>query len=353
MADPRFFNRAGPFTLAHLAAHAGAELAPDVDPARVVIDVAPLDAADADHLSFLDNKKYVDAFRASRAGAAVVHPALAHAAPSGMALLLSRTPYKAYALCAQLFYPRALPTGGVSPRAHVDPTAILGEGCEVAPGAVIEAHAEIGPRARIGANAVIGAHVVIGADSVVGPNATVTHSLVGSRVTIYPGACIGQDGFGFAMDLKGHVRVPQLGRVIIEDDVEIGANVTIDRGAGPDTLIGRGAMIDNLVQIGHNVELGAGCVIVAQSGISGSTKLDHHVVLAAQAGLTGHLKIGAGARIAAQSGVMRDVEPGGEVGGSPAVPMRQWLRQSALLARQAQGRGVPTKGAPQAESGQD
>lgn len=338
MADPRFFTRAGPYTLAQLAAHSGAELGPGADPEQSVVDVAPLDAADRSQLSFLDNKKYLPAFKASAAGAAVVHPSLAEQAPAGMALLLSRTPYKAYALCAQLFYPRQALSGLVSPAAHIDPSASLGAGCEVGPGAVIEAHAQIGARCRIGANAVIGRHVVIGDDCVIGANATLSHSLIGARVTIYPGACLGQDGFGFAMDPRGHVRVPQLGRVVVEDDVEIGANVTIDRGAGPDTVIGRGTMIDNLVQIGHNVHLGAGCVIVAQSGISGSTRLENHVVLAAQAGLTGHLKIGAGARIAAQSGVMRDIEPGGEVGGSPAVPMRQWLRQTAMLARLVQSK---------------
>ncbi|MDE1147731.1 MAG: UDP-3-O-(3-hydroxymyristoyl)glucosamine N-acyltransferase [Azospirillaceae bacterium] len=338
MADPRFFNRAGPFTLADLARISGAEVAPGSDETRVLSDVAALDAADASQLSFLDNKKYVGAFAATQAGAVVVHPALAAKAPAGTALLLSRNPYKAYALCAQAFYPATVPSGAVSAGAHVHPTAQIGEGTDIAAGAVVEEGAVIGAGCRIAANATIGARVVVGDGSVIGANVSLTHCIVGSRVTIYPGARIGQDGFGFAMDLAGHVRVPQLGRVIIEDDVEIGANATVDRGAGPDTVIGRGCMIDNLVQIGHNVQLGAGCVIVAQAGISGSTRLDHHVVLAAQAGVTGHLKIGAGAQIAAQSGVMRDVEPGEKVGGSPAVPMRQWLRQVAALGRLVRGK---------------
>lgn len=339
MADPRFFRRTGPFRLAELARISGAELASGADPERLVHDVAPLQEAGPDQLSFLDNRRYVAAFTASKAGVCVVHPALADKAPAGMDLLLTKKPYKGYALCAQAFYPAPRPEGGISPGAHVHPTAVVGEGTEVAPGAVVEAGARIGARCRIGANTVVGRNVEVGDDTVVGPCASLSHCLIGSRVVIYPGARIGQDGFGFAMDLAGHVRVPQLGRVIIEDDVEVGANVTIDRGAGPDTVIGRGSMIDNLVQIGHNVTLGPGCVVVAQAGISGSTRLDHHVVLAAQAGITGHLQIGAGARIAAQSGVMRDVPPGAEVGGSPAVPMRQWLRQVAALGRLVRGKG--------------
>ncbi|MFC7332075.1 UDP-3-O-(3-hydroxymyristoyl)glucosamine N-acyltransferase [Rhodocista pekingensis] len=344
MADPRFFRRAGPFSLAQLADLSGAEIAPGADPALLLHDVAPLDSAGPEQLSFLDNRKYADAFARTGAGACVVHPDLAGRAPTGTALLLSRKPYRAYALCAQAFYPAPAAEGGVSPGAHLHPTARVGEGTEVAPGAVIEVGAEIGNGCRIGPNAVIGRNVRIGDGTTVGACASLSHCEIGNRVVIYPGVRIGQDGFGFAMDAAGHVRVPQLGRVLVEDDVEIGANVTIDRGAGPDTVISRGCMIDNLVQIGHNVHLGPGCVVVAQAGISGSTKLDHHVILAAQAGITGHLKIGAGARIAAQSGVMRDVAPGEQVGGSPAVPMRQWLRQVAMLGRLVRGRGDEDNG---------
>lgn len=338
MADPRFFDRAGPFTLAALAALCGAEVAPGADPDLLLQDVAPLDAAGPGQLSFLDNRKYVDAFSVSKAAACVVHPALAARAPAGMALLLSRKPYRSYALCAQAFYPLPKASGVISPAAHIDPTARLGEGVEISAGVVVEEGAVIGDRVRIAPNAVIGRNVEIGADTIIGACASLSHCFIGARVMIYPGARIGQDGFGFAMDLDRHVRVPQLGRVIVEDDVEVGANVTIDRGAGPDTVIGRGCMIDNLVQIGHNVTLGAGCVIVAQAGISGSTKFGHHAVLAAQSGVAGHLTIGAGARIAACTGVMRDVEPGAEVCGTPAMPKRQYFRQVAILARLARGK---------------
>jgi UDP-3-O-[3-hydroxymyristoyl] glucosamine N-acyltransferase len=344
MADPRFFKVAGPFTVGDLAAITAATPAEGTDLERLVHDVAPLDVAGPEHLSFLDNRKYVDAFAASRAGVCLVHPDLAGRAPAGMAILVSRTPYKAYALAAQAFYPAPAPSAGIHPSAIVDATAEIGEGCEIGAGAVIGAGVSLGPGCRVEPNAVIGENVRIGAGSRIGACASLSHCLIGERVVIYPGARIGQDGFGFAMDASGHVRVPQLGRVIVEDDVEIGANTTIDRGAGPDTVIGRGSMIDNLVQIGHNVTLGPGCVVVAQAGISGSSKLGHHAVLAAQAGVAGHLTIGPGARIAAQSGVMKDVAAGEEVCGAPAVPIRQFFRQVATLTRLSRtGRGVRDK----------
>lgn len=340
MADPRFFAKAGPFTLAEIARRAGAELAAGVDGAMPVVDVAPLDRAGADHLSFLDNKKYLQAFGVSKAGACIVHPALADKAPAGMALLLSLDPYRSYAKAASAFYPAPRPEPGVGAGAVVDPSARLGAGVRVDSGAVVGAGAEIGPGSWIGANAVIGPGVVLGADCTVGPLASISHAIIGARVNIYPGVRIGQDGFGFAMGPGGHLKVPQLGRVVVEDDVEIGANATIDRGAGPDTVIGAGSKIDNLVQIGHNVQLGRGCVIVSQVGISGSTKLGDFVIAAGQAGITGHLSIGSGAKIAAQSGVMRDIAPGEQVGGSPATGFHDWLRQSATLSQLARKKGT-------------
>jgi len=343
MPDPRFFTVAGPFTLKHLAAVTGAELAPDVEPALMIRNVAPLERAGPTEISFLDNKKYLEAFSTSQAGACFVHPDWAPRAPSGMALLVTRTPYKAYALAAQAFYPKPAPRPGTAATAVVDPTAQIGAGTEIAAGVVVGAGVQIGRRCRIAPNAVIDDRVRIGDDTVIGACASLSHCVIGHRVTLYPGVRIGQDGFGFAMDPAGYVRVPQLGRVIVEDDVEIGANTTIDRGAGPDTVIGRGSMIDNLVQIGHNVQLGAGCVVVAQAGISGSTRLGHHVVLAAQAGIAGHLTLGAGARVAAKSGVMRDVPAGEEVCGSPALPIKQFFRQVATVARLSRGTGVRAK----------
>ncbi|NQV21472.1 MAG: UDP-3-O-(3-hydroxymyristoyl)glucosamine N-acyltransferase, partial [Rhodospirillales bacterium] len=223
--------------------------------------------------------------------------------------------------------------------AHINPNASLGEDCTVDAGAVIENGAVLGPRCTIRANAVVGAHCELGTDVQLGPGATVQYSLIGDRVTIHAGARIGEDGFGFAPDASGHVKIPQLGRVIIGDDVEIGANSTIDRGSAGDTIIGPGCWIDNLVQIAHNVELGRGCILAAMVGISGSTKFGDFVIAGGQAGITGHLNIGTGAQIAAQSGVMRDVAQGVIMGGSPAVPIRQYHKQTTILGQLAETKG--------------
>lgn len=335
MADPRFFSCAGPLTLRQIADIAKAELSRCADGNRRIRDVAPLDRAEADEISFLDNKNYVDAFAASKAGACIVHPDLASRAPEGMVLLVTDEPYRAYARLAQAFYPMAAVAETIHPSAHVDPTARLGAGCRVDAGVVIAGDVELGARCHIGANTVIAEGVVIGDDARIGANVTVQFSRIGARAIIHPGVRIGQDGFGFAParppGSPDHLKIPQLGRVLIGDDVEIGANTTIDRGTGPDTMIGDGCKIDNLVQVGHNVQMGKGCFVVSQAGISGSTKLGSYVVLGGQVGIAGHLTIGDGARMAAQSGVMRDIDPGITVAGSPAIAAKEFWRQVARL----------------------
>ena len=339
MADRRFFTVAGPFTVAQLAARTGATIAGAGRSDRILTDVAPLDTAGPDHVTFFDNAKYLEAFRGTGAGAAFVHPGRAEAAPKTLTLLLTPAPYRAYAMAAQAFYPDPSPVPGIAPGAVVDSTARLGPDCAVEPNAVIGARVETGRACLIGANAVIGPGCVLGDEVRVGANATLSHCIVGSRVRIYPGARVGQDGFGFSPNGARPIKVPQLGRVIIGDDVEVGANTTIDRGAGPDTVIGAGTMIDNLVQIGHNVQVGRGCVLVAQMGIAGSTQLGDFVMVGGQAAVTGHLTIGEGARIAGQSGVIRDVAPGEAVMGTPAVPIREHHRQVLLLRRLARSKG--------------
>lgn len=344
MADPRFFPGIGPMTLAAIAEVAGARVAPGSDPALSFASIATLDDAGPSDISFLENRRYIPAFRASRAGACIVHPRLAGVAPAGMALVLCEEPYRGYARVAAALHPEPAEEPGIHPSATVGSGCSIGEGASVAAGAVIGAGATIGPRASIGANSVIGPGVSIGADTRVGANATISHAIVGERVRVFPGARIGQDGFGYALGPAGHVKVPQLGRVVIGDGVEIGANTTIDRGSVGDTVIGHGTVIDNLVQIAHNVRIGRGCVIVGQAGISGSTRLDDFVVVGGQVGIAGHLHLASGAQVAAKSGVHRDVRPGEVVGGYPAVPIREFRRIAGAVRRLARRGGGEAEG---------
>jgi len=338
MADPRFFKKAESISVQALADLSGSKIAGKGDVDHLIEDVAPLDKADAAHVSFLDNTRYVSQFENSKAGACFVHEQFESRAPEGMIALVSDNPYKAYALAAQYFYPADMPEAVIEDGAFVADDAQIGEGCRIESGAVIKSGVQLGKGCWIEGGAVIAENVVLGDNVRVGSNATLSHTLIGNNVRLYPGVRIGQDGFGFAIDPAGYVKVPQLGRVVIEDHVEIGANTTIDRGAGPDTVIGQGTWIDNLVQIGHNVRIGKGCVIVAQVGISGSTVLEDYVMVGGQAGLAGHLHIGSGARVAAQSGVMRDIPAGEEQMGYPALPMRQFMRQVATLNRLGKGK---------------
>lgn len=349
--DPRFFARSGPHALAALVAAAGGDAAAEGE--LVLHGVAPLQSATPETVSFLDNRRYLDALKATRAGAVLVHPALAQHVPAGTVAIRTTQPYLAWAHVAALFHPTAPARPGVHPAAVVDPSARVDPSAEIGPLAVIEAGAEIGPRCRIGPHAVIGHGVVLGPDCRVGAGASVSHALLGARVYLYPGCRVGQDGFGFAPGPAGFTTVPQLGRVLIGDDVEVGANSTIDRGSSQDTVIGAGSRIDNLVQIGHNVRLGRCCVIVAQAGISGSTVLGDFVQLGGQAGLTGHLSVGDGARIGAQAGVMGDVPAKADVVGSPAVPARQFFRDYATLRRMVARTQAAKAGGDGGTSGND
>ncbi len=341
--DPRFFARTGPHPLRAVAAAAGGVLACGVDADLPLHGVAPLQSATPAHVSFLDNRRYLDALAATRAGAVIVHPDHAARVPPGCAAIVTAEPYLGWARAAALFHPPPPPRPGVHPSAVVDPSCRLDPAAEVGPFAVLGAESEIAAGCRIGAHAVIGDGVVLGRDCRIGAHASVSHSLLGERVCIYPGARIGQDGFGFAATAQGtFVTVPQLGRVLIGDDVEVGANSTVDRGSAQDTVIGAGSRLDNLVQIGHNVRLGRCCVIVGQAGISGSTVLEDFVTIAGQAGLVGHLHIGRGTRVGAQAGVMRNLPAGGDFLGSPAEPVQTALRQFAAvrrLARRGEGKG--------------
>lgn len=334
MADPQFFQKQPSITLADLVQISGGRLHGCEDAGDILIeDVAPLDQASKSHITFFDNIRYKDAFIASKAGVCIVSEQAIAYAPEGMILLITPTPYKSYALVAQAFYPNDYPPADISVGSFIHPTAKIGQGCVIEAGAVIKANATIGDGCWIESCAVIGQGVTLGAKCRIGTNASVSHGVLGDAVRLYPGVRVGQDGFGFAIDPKGHIAVPQLGRVLIGDNVQVGANTTIDRGAGPDTVIGAGTWIDNQVQIGHNVKIGKGCVLVAQSGVAGSTVLEDYAVLAAQAGVAGHLRIGMGARIGAKAGVMKDVPPGEEQLGAPAMPVKEFMRQVVALKR--------------------
>jgi UDP-3-O-[3-hydroxymyristoyl] glucosamine N-acyltransferase len=336
--NSRFFLCAGPIGLAEIARLIGADL-PPAHADMTIARISPLQIAGPGELSFLDNRKYVAALEQTRAGAVIVHPGMLGRVPAGCAALAVKEPYLAWAKVAALFHPAPAPRPGIHPSAVVDPSAEIDPSCEIGPGAVIGAKASIGANCIVGPHCVIGQGVTIGADSRIGAHCTISHAVLGQRVGLLPGARIGQEGFGFATTMTPtgprHVSVPQLGIVRIEDDVEIGANTAIDRGSAQDTVIGAGTRIDNLVQIGHNVQIGRGCVIVSQVGISGSTVLEDFVVLAGQVGIAGHVRIGRGARLAGQTGVMSDLEGGKDYAGSPAMPAKDHFRQVAVLKRLA------------------
>jgi UDP-3-O-[3-hydroxymyristoyl] glucosamine N-acyltransferase len=338
MADRRFFPYAGPYRLAEIAEMTGAELRNCPDPSLEITDVAALDRAVKGELGFLENRRYLSALGDTKATACFVAEAFVDRAPADLILLVTDRPRRNFARMSRLFHPDDMTEPGIHPSAVVSESATLGRDCRVDAGAVIGDDVEIGDGVWIGPNAVIGKGVTIGSGTRIDANASLSHCDIGERCLIYPGARIGQPGFGFEVDASGPLKMPQLGRVIIEDDVEVGANTTVDRGAGPDTTIGRGTMIDNLVQIGHNVEIGKGCIIVAQVGIAGSTKLEDHVVLGGQVGVAGHITIGTGAQVAAQSGVAKTIPAGARMGGSPTVPMREFRRQVAAV--KALGRRV-------------
>ena len=343
--NPDFFPAAPRVTVQQVAQWAGAEIVRG-DPTLEITGVAPLDDAHDGSLGFIDNPKYLDQLLSTQATACLVAKKHVDKVPEGVVPLLVREPYRALAGVLAKLYPtamRPLPVtspAGISEKAHVDPTSHIGDGVTIEAGAVIGAHAVVGAQSHIAPNAVIGAHCVIGEFCSVGAGASVQHSVLGNRVILHPNVSLGQDGFGFAMGAGGHIKVPQLGRVVLGNDVEIGAGSCVDRGANRDTVVGEGTKIDNQVQIGHNVNVGKHCVIVSQVGISGSSTLGDYVVLGGQTGVSGHVTIGMGAQVAGVSAVHDDLAPGGRYGGVPARPIKEWFKELTAIRRLVSKDGV-------------
>ena len=338
MEHPGFFNKAGPFGLVKIAEATDAEFSDDLNSDFQISDVKPLDLAGPNDISFLDNKKYLPLLETTRAGACFVLSKFVERVPDATIAMVAPAPYRSFAKALTLFYPEANWSKSADFSAEdfsglVHPSAQLEEGVIIEPGAVIGREAHIGQGSRICSGAVIGYRSMVGRNCYIGPSASITHSLLGNDVIIHAGARLGQDGFGFAMGPQGHLKVPQIGRVIVQNNVEIGADTTIDRGALKDTIIGEGTKIDNQVQIGHNVVVGRHCVIVSKCGIAGSSELGDFAVMGAASGLAGHIKMGSGAMLAGGSLSKDEIPAGGRWGGTPAKPFMQWARELAALKR--------------------
>ncbi|KRP85400.1 UDP-3-O-(3-hydroxymyristoyl) glucosamine N-acyltransferase [Bradyrhizobium yuanmingense] len=340
MAQPIFFTKPPAAALADIATLTKAQL---VDPARgghVITGLASLDEAGPMHLAFFDNLKYADQLRATKAGACLVSPRFEAEVPEHVAVLRVAQPFRAFVRIAREWHADALRPqswvgyDGIAPSAIIDPTARLEDGVVVDPLAVIGPDVEIGSGTVIGVGAVIGPGVKIGRDCNVGARTAIQCALIGNNVLIHPGCSIGQDGYGFIFfGPEGHLKVPQTGRVLIQNDVEVGANTTIDRGSLRDTVIGEGTKIDNQVQIGHNVTIGRHCLLAAQIGLAGSLTIGDNVALGAKVGINNHLKIGDGAQVTAMSAVKDDIPPGGRWGGHFAKPTKQWFKEIIAVER--------------------
>ncbi len=340
MAQPIFFTKPPATALAEIATLAKALLVDPVRGGHVITGLASLDEAGPMHLAFFDNLKYADQLRATRAGACLVSPRFEAEVPAHVAVLRVAQPFRAFVRIAREWHGDTLRpqswvgNDGIAPSAIIDPTARLEDGVVVDPLAVIGPDAEIGSGTVIGVGAVIGPGVKIGRDCNVGARTAIQCALIGNNVLIHPGCSIGQDGYGFIFfGPEGHLKVPQTGRVLIQNDVEVGANTTIDRGSLRDTVIGEGTKIDNQVQIGHNVTIGRHCLLAAQIGLAGSLTIGDNVALGAKVGINNHLKIGDGAQVTAMSAVKDDIPAGGRWGGHFAKPTKQWFKEIIAVER--------------------
>jgi UDP-3-O-[3-hydroxymyristoyl] glucosamine N-acyltransferase len=344
MSEPQFFKNSAGLSVRAIAELTGAQPPSEARLNRIIDNIAALDRAGPHDLTFIDDAKYAEALRSTCAGACLTSERFAAQVPDHVIVLRTPEPYSAFVTVARKLYPEALRPGslfgvnGVAAGAIVHPSAQIENGVSIDPGVVIGPRAAIGAGTAISATAAVGADVQIGRNCSIGPGTSIMHALIGDNVIVHAGCRIGQDGFRYQMSVRGHIKVPQIGRVIIQDDVEIGAGTAIDRGASGDTVIGQGSKIDNLVQIGHNVTVGRNCIIVAQCGISGSAVLGDNVILGGQVGIADHLTVGEGAMIGAKSGVGSNVPAGEKWLGVPAWPAGEFLRAMAALRRSALAR---------------
>ena len=333
MIDKNFYKNNGPFSLSQIAEIIGAELMDKDKGQETVSDISTMEKAGNEEICFFYDRKAKEKAANIKAKACVTNEDLQTWIPHNVIVLICPNPKLAFLKLNRAFYEEYSPKASISTKATIHPTAKIGKGCFIGDYAVIEENVEIGDNCRLENSCTICRGCKIGNNCRIGAGAYISYCIMGNDCFIYSGARLGCDGFGFNTIEGRHVRIPQLGRVIIGNDVEIGANACIDRGALDDTVIGDGTRIDNLVQIAHNDRLGRGCVIVSQTGIAGSCTLGDYVVCGGQAGLADHLTVGSGAQIAAQSGVMRDIEPGAVVMGSPTVPFKDFMRQVSFLQR--------------------
>jgi UDP-3-O-[3-hydroxymyristoyl] glucosamine N-acyltransferase len=319
------------YRLAELAERVGGRV--EGDPERVVEAIRPLESAGPRDLSFLKDPRYRGQAAASGAGALLVGPALAGAG-LGRDLLVAEDPSWALARLLAVFHPEERRPPGIHPTAILEPGATVDPEAHVGPYAVIGAGSRVAAGAAVLAFVAIGRGCVVGEGAVLHPHAVLYDGTeVGAGCIVHAGVVLGADGFGYATHQGAHHKVPQVGRVVLEGDVEVGANSTIDRAMLGETRIGAGSKIDNLVQVGHNVVTGRHCILCGQAGIAGSARLGDYVVLAGQSGVAGHIELGDGAQVAAKSAALASVEPRTQVAGIPAIEMRKWRRQAALLSR--------------------
>ena len=298
----------------------------------LVTGINTLSDAGSHEISFLANKRYQSDLKSTLAAAVLV--ARNTKVSEERCIIRVDDPYFAFACIQRFFHPEVIASGKRHTSAIIDDSAILADDVDIAAGAIIGANASIGQGTRIGSGCVIGESVQIGSNCLLHPKAVIAeHCILGNEVILQSGAIIGSDGFGYAWSGTQHLKIPQVGRVILEDDVEIGANTCIDRGAIGDTVIERGVKLDNQIQIAHNVRIGAFSVMAAQCGIAGSTSVGSGCQFGGQAAIAGHLKVGADVKLAAKSGVMSDLEAGGVYAGAPAMPHRLWLKVSALTTK--------------------